>query len=173
MLTNFELRLENEPINNPSRNIKLFNHLDIIDYNCKNPSRLSKLFIVRNNRTEVSTKHMYLATDKNGEIYWVKFQFSGGIGYFKVMSKFVLDNGVHKSVREKGKNIDILNKHKYCVYEMSIPLINIQSSGVKIIRGGRKKWEDLCELVEEKNIKLPISWIINVFDLKMLISQFF
>lgn len=56
---------------------------------------------------------------------------------------------------------------------MSIPLTIIPSSGVKIIRGGRKKWEDLCELVEEKNIKSPISWIINVFDLKMLISQFF
>jgi hypothetical protein len=173
MLKNFELRLENEPIDNPSRNIKLFNHLDLIDHNCEKPTSLNKLFVVTNNRVEVHTNHMYLATNEMGEIYWVRFQFSGGFGYFKVMSKFVLDNGVHKFVREKGKNIDILNKHKYRVYEMSIPLINIPSLGVKIIRGDKKKWDDLCELVENKNIKLPISWIVNVFDLKMFISEFF
>lgn len=126
MLKNFELRLENEPIDNPSRNIKLFNHLDIIDRNCKNPSSLNKfvelsehttmsyssvsskyltkLFIVGNNWIQVTTNHMYLATDKNGNIYWVRFQFSGGFGYFKVMSRFVLDNnGLYKFVREKGK----------------------------------------------------------------------
>jgi hypothetical protein len=180
MLHNFELRFENEVDPNFSHKIKCIDHLKLIDNTRLKLSdfiisNFGASFTVINNSVKVIKNHMYLATDKrDGKIYWVKFQICGDLGYFKIVSQFVLENRVFNFVPVKGKNINILNKHVYHVYELSTPLLFVPSSNAKIIRGDKKKWSDLCKLVEEnENIVAPISRVINVLDLKRFISEFF
>lgn len=177
MLKNFELRVETP---NRKCNLKCVDHLQLLTTTeitilplfSIQPKQIIYKAIV--NGSEVFVNYIYLASNKNnGEIYWVRYYFSGGLGYFKIMSKFIRENGVFSFVPVKGKNIDNVSKYNYDVYEISYPLFDIPSSGVKIIRGDKKKWDDLCELVKSKNIASPVSRIINVLDLIRFISEFF
>jgi len=175
MLQNFELCFENEVPSNNGYNIKCIDHLKLLNNNRLSATSFRASFTLVNNDVTVIKNHMYLASDKSdGKIYWVRFQICGELGYFKVVSQFVLENRMFNFVPVKGKNINILNKGKYHVYELSKPLLFVPSSNAKIIRGGKKKWEDLCKLVEEnENLVAPIAWVINVLDLKRFISEFF
>jgi hypothetical protein len=67
--------------------------------------------------------------------------------------------------------IDQFNFNKYLIYKPSVYISTIPLK-YKIISVDNKKWNELCEIVMDNDLLVPISKIINVSDLRYYISTF-
>jgi hypothetical protein len=118
---------------------------------------------------------MYLANNLlTGEKYWATMHVIGYDNlYFKLIFKINIKNDKFETIYEKKCNIiSEYNKCKYSIHTTSVPLYRIPSS-YKIISNSRKKWNKLCEMVIKYKINVPISYIINISELRQYISDFF
>lgn len=117
---------------------------------------------------------MYLATNSlTGEKYWATLNLSNDGVYFKLCYKINIKKDKFETLyEEKYKIICEHNKNTYSIYTTSVPLYRMPLL-YKIIPNGRKKWNELCELVIKNKIKVPISCIINLSDLRQFIDNFF
>jgi hypothetical protein len=123
----------------------------------------------------ICTNKMYLANNLlTGEKYWATLNIlSNNNVYFKLICKINIKNNIFETLYEK-KCIIIsdINKYGYSIYTTSVPLSRIPSS-YKIIPNDRKKWNKLCELVIKYKIIIPISYVINISELRQYINVFF
>jgi hypothetical protein len=118
---------------------------------------------------------MYLAINLlSGEKYWATMHVIGYDNvYFKLIFKINIKNDIVETLYEKKCNIICeYNKYKYSIHTTSVPLYRIPSS-YKIISNSRKKWDELCELIIKNKMNIPISCIINIFELRQYINIFF
>ena len=69
------------------------------------------------------------------------------------------------------RSIDQFNFHTYLIYKLSVYISTIPLK-YKIISVDNKKWNELCEIVMDNDLLVPISKIINVSDLRYYISTF-
>lgn len=107
------------------------------------------------------------------EKYWATLNLSNDGVYFKLIYKINIKNDKFETLYEaKCRIIHDYNKHNYSIYTTSVPLHRIPLS-YKIISNSRKKWDELCELIIKNKINVSISCIINVFELRQYISDFF
>lgn len=120
------------------------------------------------------TGQMYLANNLvTCEKYWATLNIGNNGVYFKLICKINIKNDRFETLYEpQCRIIYDYNKHGYSIYSTSVPLYRIPSS-YKIIPNSRKKWNELCNLVIKNKIIVPITFIINVSDLRQYINEFF
>lgn len=124
-------------------------------------------------------KQMYLVEDLIvKKWYWLELNIvniTDAYVYFNVVSKIDINNGNCVTVTlDKNRPIIIYysNCDKYSIYKPSVYFGNIPSSYKIIIPNHKKKWYELCKIVDDNNILVPISKVINIDDLKYYISEF-
>jgi hypothetical protein len=117
---------------------------------------------------------MYLVNNLlTSEKYWATLNLSNNGVYFKLIYKINVKNDKFETLYEpKCRIICEYNKYKYSIYTTSVPLHRIPLS-YKIISNSRKKWDELCELIIKNKMNIPISCIINIFELRQYINSFF
>lgn len=117
---------------------------------------------------------MYLVNNLlTNEKYWATLNISNNSVYFKLIYKINVKNDKFETLYEqKCRIIYNYNKHNYSIYTTSVPLHRIPLS-YKIISNSRKKWDELCELIIKNKINIPISYIINISELRQYINVFF
>lgn len=117
---------------------------------------------------------MYLVNNLlTSEKYWATLNLSNNGVYFKLIYKINIKNDKFETLYEpKCRIIYEYNKYNYSIYTTSVPLHRIPSS-YKIISNSRKKWDELCELIIKNKMNIPISCIINIFELRQYINLFF
>jgi hypothetical protein len=107
------------------------------------------------------------------EKYWATLNLSNNGVYFKLIYKINVKNDKFETLYEpKCRIIYDYNKYNYYIYTTSVPLHRIPLS-YKIISNSRKKWDELCELIIKNKINIPISYIINISELRQYINVFF
>jgi hypothetical protein len=107
------------------------------------------------------------------EKYWATLNLSNDGVYFKLIYKINVKNDKFETLYEpKCRIIYDYNKYNYSIYTTSVPLHRIPLS-YKIISNSRKKWDELCELIIKNKMNIPISCIINIFELRQYINIFF
>jgi hypothetical protein len=117
---------------------------------------------------------MYLVNNLlTSEKYWATLNLSNNGVYFKLIYKINVKNDKFETLYEpKCRIIYDYNKYNYSIYTTSVPLHRIPLS-YKIISNSRKKWDELCELIIKNKMNIPISCIINIFELRQYINSFF
>jgi hypothetical protein len=117
---------------------------------------------------------MYLVNNLlTSEKYWATLNLSNNGVYFKLIYKINVKNDKFETLYEpKCRIIYDYNKYNYSIYTTSVPLHRIPLS-YKIISNSRKKWDELCELIIKNKMNIPISCIINIFELRQYINIFF
>lgn len=117
---------------------------------------------------------MYLVNNLlTSEKYWATLNLSNNGVYFKLIYKINIKNDKFETLYEpKCRIIYEYNKYNYSIYTTSVPLHRIPLS-YKIISNSRKKWDELCELIIKNKMNIPISYIINISELKQYINEFF
>jgi hypothetical protein len=123
----------------------------------------------------ICTNKMYLVNNLlTGEKYWATLNIlSNNNVYFKLIYKINVKNDKFETLYEpKCRIIYDYNKYNYSIYTTSVPLHRIPLS-YKIISNSRKKWDELCELIIKNKINIPISYVINISELRQYINVFF
>jgi hypothetical protein len=117
---------------------------------------------------------MYLLYEKStGNIYWaVPFTGQAFSAMLKLVAQIVVEDGLNKLrmvTTNTIKSESTINEN-YILYVPSVKLSRIPS--LYKFDNSKKQWNELCDYVEENDVKKPISKIINVFGLKQYVGQF-
>jgi hypothetical protein len=120
------------------------------------------------------TNQMYLVNNLlTDESYWAILNVGSNGIYFKLICKINIKDGRFETLYEpKCRIIYEDNYNGYSIYKTSVPLFRIPAS-YKIIPNDKKKWGELCDTVIKYNVNRPISYIINISDLRQFINEFF
>ena len=97
---------------------------------------------------------------------------SGKSTLLKILGQIVLEDGINK-LRILNKN-QIMSKgtieEQYIIYTPSVKLYRIPS--LYTIVNHKRKWNEYCEHIIKNKLNVPIRIIINILELKQLISEF-
>jgi len=131
--------------------------------------------IVRVNYETISQTRLYLLHEKStGNNYW-SMPLQASVHYstlLKILGQIVLEDGINK-LRILNRN-QIMSKgtieEQYIIYTPSVKLYRIPS--LYTIVNHKRKWNEYCEHIIKNKLNVPIRIIINILELKQLISEF-
>jgi hypothetical protein len=129
------------------------------------------------------TTQMYIVEDLiNKKCYWAQLSIvndyytkNNRIGhvYFKLVSSNININNIESTSLHESYHFIIqeYNSYKYAIYKPSVYFCKIPSR-YKIIMSDKKHWNELCDIIINNNILVPISRLINIYDLRNYIITF-
>lgn len=134
------------------------------------------LYAVYDTNIILYRKQMYIVEDIiNKKCYWTELNIINTTDeyvYFNVVCNIDISNGEYTTLyASRPFIIHEWNYFNYLIYKPSVYFGKIPSK-YKIIPSDRKKWNELCEIVNDNNILVPISKVVNMYDLKYYISTF-